>query len=271
MEIPFVPSGLDVVRTDPSGRHLLCQNHVGHRRTDDHGVTEHQRRRLRRQREQVLDGAPVPVRPGNTVHQIDSSAIPEVGYWPACRGIDRDQEPITRRPHDASVALVLPIRHTTMTPGDDRRCARFVCLGVIGPQRLAGPGVDGRSLVQRGAQIQDASDHQRRRDQKRRSRSGAVDIRIPTLRVLHGQRIEHLCRRSQPRASAFALRKMGVDRRPPPGDLELLEVLTRDLIQRGVLRAAYITTVAAPLAVRGALLGASRTSEQHHPQGDACR
>src|SRR5688572_33479425 len=90
------------------------------------------------------------------------------------------------------------------------------------PQRLAGGGVssdDGAPLA--GSEVEDAVDHDRRR--------------------LGGDRLRR-------RAEVVEL--------PGPGDLQVVHVLARDLVERRVARAALVGRVGAPLAVRAAFLSA---------------
>jgi hypothetical protein len=59
-------------------------------------------------------------------------------------------------------------------------------------------------------------------------------------------------------------RQRRVDRRPPPGDSQRLDVVSVDLIERRVLAAPGITGVAAPFAVLRPQRRRRQTTDHHH-------
>ena len=144
-------------------------------------------------------------------------------------GVERDQIPLVSPEEDAGIVPAAP-------PGDPARVVEVgrppapVDLRVVHPDRLAGRGVDGRHLVQRGRDVQHPGHHQRRR----------LEHPDPEARKLLAQPVEI---------------ERPVGRRPAPGNLKVVEVAGVDLVEGRVLGAAGVAAVASPFAVRGAVLG----------------
>ncbi len=138
------------------------------------------------------------------------------------------------------------------------------------PQRLTGPRVDRRGAIQRGAQVEDAVDHQRRCDQRpdRRAYARLRDAvpRRPQVGLLRLQHIEQRVGRDQRIAGARRVHQVRIDRLPVPHELEVVKVVARDLVERGVLCAPAVAGIASPLPVLSAILRLGRDHDEHRRQ-----
>ena len=230
-EHPPHVAGARVDPLDPAGRCLPADDEVRDDGRRDHHVAGDDRRRGHAHQVAALVVGGAPLRSRDVLHQIDPAVVAEVADGVAGAGVDRDEVRLARAPEDAGVLVAIaPVRQTARTVGV-RRVASLVGLRIVHPERLAGAGIDRRRLVQRGGQVEHAVDHQRRRLQ---AADGDGPVVLPS-----GQRLEV---------------DVAVDGLPAPGDAQILEVARVDLIQRGVLGAAVVAGVAAPLAVDGAVL-----------------
>ena len=145
-----------------------------------------------------------------------------------------------RRDEDPGVAarVVLPIGDAAVLPADvGRPVETVVRTGIVGPDELSGAGVERGHLTERGADVEPTVHHERR------------GLELAWLDVL-----EPVC-------------DSGRDRPPAPDDLQVGEVLRRDLVERRVLRVRRIGAEGAPLPTAiGRLRGdrGGRYREDHH-------
>ena len=175
------------------------------------------------------DGQGLRVREAGTVDraaqrgaQVDGAVRAEVGVLLAGAGVERDEQQVVGGDEDAGVVAraVLPVGDAAVLPAHvGGPVQSIVGLRVVRPDELAGARVERRDLSERGAQVDHAVDHQRHRLE----RTGS-DV-LP-----------------------FA-GDLGLDGPPAPGDLQVVEVLRRDLIQRRVLRVGGVVSEVAPLGV----------------------
>ena len=208
------------------------------------------RRRLRREGEQVQTSRSPRVARGTPSVRSMRPPSPKSGAAARSRR-RRPRGAVASAPHDAGVAVVLPVRHAAVAP-----CAMAGIptrrRGVVYPQGLAGAGVDGGGAVERGAHVEDAVDHQRRRHQRADRGPGArlphPVPRRPQVGLVRLQDVEEGVGRDQRVAAGGGADEVGVDGAPAPPHPEVAEVLGRDLVERRVLGAAAVTRVAAPLA-----------------------
>ena len=162
-------------------------------------------------------------------------SLPNVGMGRPGLRVERDQLIARRDQEKPRVALAVgPVGEPAiLRPRGAIAALAFV--EAVHPERLAGGRVDGDDVAPRaGGEVQHAADHQRR-----------------DFPVVVGRRAE-------------------VVRLPPPDDLELLDVLRVDLVERRVLGVARIAAVVAPFALRRALLRveAAGEGEQQGRRGD---
>ena len=204
VEVPFVAAGADVVGAHPARRRFLRERAVVDARADDDGVADHNRWRLRPDRQQVQQIELAAGRARQPVHQVDASPGAELIGRQTGPGVDRDQKAVAGAPEDPRRILVLPIRHTAVAPGERWGRPRLVCPRVVHPQRLAGAGVDGGRPIQRRAQIQHLIDHQRsshQRTERGPAQRPLVAVPVgPALGIPLFQQVEHGLGRQQRRA-----------------------------------------------------------------------
>ena len=188
---------------------------------DDHGVAG-DRQRLRVGEPGAVDGA------AQRRAQVDGAVRSEVRVLPAGAGVQRHQQQVVRGDEDAGVVApaVLPVGDATMLPPHvGGPVEPVVGPRVVRPDELAGARVERRHLSERRAQVDQPADHQRHRLE----RAGT------DLFPLAGD--------------------LGLDRRPAPRDLQIGEVLRRDLRERGVFGVRRVVAEVAPLGVGRRLRG----------------
>ncbi len=172
--------------------------------------------------------------------QIDGAVGPEVRIQAAGAGVHGDEQQVVGRDEDARVTarVVLPVRHPAMLPAHVGGAFEpIVGAGVVRPDQLAGAGVERRHLPEGGARVDQSPDHQR----------GGLE-RTGADRLVAG-------------------RDLGRERPPSPGDLQLGEVLRRDLVQRRVLGVGRVRPERPPLAHRsGGLRRGRRRRDTDHPR-----
>src|SRR6185503_12587800 len=159
--------------------------------------------------------------------QRDAAAGAEVGRRLAGLGVERVEKLAADR-DEAAIRAALPEVEAAR-----RLAGRFLLRRLLLPQRLAGRAIERGDEAVRVLRVDDAVDDDRRRFQVR------VDAQL-------GKRIG----------------ERRVHRRPAPGDLQALDVVARDLVERRVAGERVIGAVVAPLA-RRALLRANHDSAAH--------
>ena len=243
-EHPPDVAGPRVDPLDPAGRRLPADDEVrDDRRRDDHVAGDDRRRGDPHQVAALVVGRAA-LGPRHALHQVDPAVVAEVAHRLPGAGVDRDQVRLARAPEDAGVVAVAPPGEAARPVGV-RRVAGQVGLRVVHPEGLAGAGVDRRRLVEGRGQVEHPVDHQRRRLQ-------AADGDRPVVLALPQRFQVHLA----------------VDGLPAPGDAQIVEVAGVDLVERGVLGAAVVAGVAAPLAVDGAVLRGGGLGRENERGGD---
>ena len=155
------------------------------------------------------------------VVEIDHALVAEVRDRVAGRGVERDEVVALGDVDDAVVALAVgPVGHPAARAGPHRRDVPALALvEAVHPQRLAGGPVDRHHVT-------------------------------PPA----GGRVEHAVHRQGGRLVVEVEALAEVVRPPAPRDLEVGDVVAVDLVERGVLRAADVAPVVAPLTVLRPLL-----------------
>ena len=154
--------------------------------------------------------------------QVDRAVRAEAGVLLAGAGVQRHEQQVVRGDEDARVValVIIPVGHAAVLPAHvGGPVEPVVGLRVVRPGQLAGARVERRHLPEGRAQVDHAVDHQRHRLERART----------DVLALAGD--------------------FGLDGAPAPGDLEVVEVLRRDLIERGVLRVGRVVAEVAPLGV----------------------
>ena len=186
----------------------------------DHQVLEDDRRRRLRVVEAV-DG------PKELRGEVDLAALPEGGVGLAGDGVDRDEPPAAVQEDPPVAALVLPERDPAVN--EPRAVRDLSPLGdprVVGPQHLAGVGVERHHLVVGRAHV-----HHTVVDER-----GVLEAARPHRVVGYGK----------PRPAEGAL--AGV---PLPRQLQVGDVLPVHLRERGVVHRAGIAAPGGPFDARG--------------------
>ncbi len=190
------------------------QGAVLHDAAHDDGVADHGQR-LRMGEPRPVDG------PSEAAAQVHRAVGPEVGVQAAGAGVHGHQQQVVGGDEDAGVAalVVLPVRHPAVLPAHvGRPFEAVVGARVVRPDQLAGARVEGRDLPEGGADVDQPADHQRR--------------------GLEGAGADGL----------VLGRDLARDRAPPPRDLQLGEVLGRDLVERRVLGVGGVRPERPPFA-----------------------
>jgi len=152
--------------------------------------------------------------------QVDHSVDAELGHRPAGLRVERDQ-PVARRHIDDPrfVAARRPAPVGQPAPGESSRCrvATRPFNQAVNPVQLARRGVEGHHRTPRPAgRIQHAVDHERR----------GLEPKLG-----HWTKV------------------VGLE---PPGDLQVVEVVRGDLVERRVAGVTQVAAVGGPLAAAGA-------------------
>ena len=166
--------------------------------------------------------------------EIHVAAGAEVGVAPAGAGVEGYQPLIVTGDEDPRVVAlgVLPVRDPAVVPAHVGRPVQVgVDLRVVGPDRLAGAGVERRDLPESGADVDQPVRHQRHRLEL-----AGTD---PLVGLGHG----------------------GGQRGPAPGDLQVCEVAGVDLIERRVLGVGRVPPDRMPLPVGDRRLRTGGTGE----------
>ena len=189
----------------------------------------------------TIAGELEPIWPGFTTSRSRPSVsstipfLPNVGMGRPGLGVERDELIARRDEEEPRVVLAVgPVGEPAILFSRGA-IAAFAFVEAVHPERLAGGRVDGDDVTPgAGGEVQHAADHQRRD--------------FPVV-VGRGAEVVGL---------------------PAPDDLELLDVLRVDLVQRRVLGVALIAAVVAPFALRGALLRVEvpGEGEQQSRRGD---
>ena len=162
-------------------------------------------------------------RPPQTEVEIDAAVGPEIRDGRSGPGVERNHLRKRGQDHDALVATPTPIGDAAVGPADIGRRPEpvLVDLGVEQPFGLAGRGIDGGNLRQRGRGVEHAIDHQRRR---------FIDKARTDLRL--------------------GVADNSVGRFPAPHHAQVLGVVAIDLRERRVARGGVGAGVSRPLALR---------------------
>ena len=230
VERPAQLAGTDVEPADVSrGRRLVART-VGDRRVDDDDVADDHRWR------DHLVGAPVD-RTAKPLGQVDLAVRPEPADRPSRRGVERPEMGVAGRQIDPRLGAVRPVADPARVPPQVGRPPRLMAAHVPHPELLAGRRIDRGHDAERRADVEHPVDHE-------------------------GRRLEGARRQTPVLAGDGA-----VGRLPLPRHLEPVDVVGGDLIERGILGAAVVTPVAAPLTVGCALLReGGRRGARHHQQ-----
>ena len=247
VEDPLPLARADVEAAHVSGVRLAArQARVLHDAPDDHRVAG-DGERLGVREAGAID------RPPQRGAQIHGAVGAEVRVLLARPRVEGHEQQVVGGDEDARVVarVVLPVGDAAVLPAHVGGPVQpVVGLRVVGPDQLAGPGVERRDLPERRAQVDQPSDHQR-----------------------------HRLERAGPDLLAHP-RDVGLDRPPAPGDLQVGEVVGRDLVQRGVLRVRSVAAEVPPFDFgrrlrrrsRGGLRRSTRCRERERDrQGDGAR
>ena len=151
--------------------------------------------------------------------EVDDPVPPEIWVGLSCLRVDRYHEVRRRNEEDAFVLAVRPIRQSAARSLTRRAIAALAFFEAIDPERLAGLGVDRYCGAARaGGRVQDTVHHDGRRSE--------VDVRA-------GAEIVPV---------------------PAPFDLELRDIVSVDLVERRVARAARVASVIKPLSILSSML-----------------
>ena len=213
VENPELLAGPHVVAAHVAGRHLLERRHcragdVGDGRANHDDVVDD---KWRRPPAEALDG-PVVV----PLNQVDLAAVAERGVSFAGLGVQRDQPGPDHR-EDARVAPVGPVRHASSREPS----FRFFVFGRrwrVEPDHRTCGGVERSNHAEARHDVEEPLCHE-----WRVLGSGRGGYRVALPRVIG-------------------------DRRLPPDDLEIVDVVGVDFIERGVLGAGLIGCIRAPFA-----------------------
>ena len=207
VEDPLLLAGADVVAADVAGRHLLRHGEVHDRHAHQNRVAADDPRGVRARFARLIRGADVAA-------HVDHAGFAELEVGLAGPGVERDELVGARDQHDPLHAAVFPELDAALREAAVSRDAALVGPGVVGPQLLAGLGVDRADQIQGRDRVERVADHERRAFQ------------------VTGQRLR------------LDL-TVGCD--PAPRDLELRDVRRVDLRRWRVLRAGPVGGVVAPL------------------------
>ena len=155
-------------------------------------------------------------RPTQALRQIDAPVLAEGRDRLAGLRVQADQVAVARAEQDASIVPVRPVGDAAMHEAVVGRRSVLPRLRVVDPPGLACGRVDGRDLGERGADIQDAVDHQRRG--------------LPHPGSQLGIRFRDLLFGGAPR----------------PRDLKAAEIVSADLVDRRILRTGLVAAIAQP-------------------------
>ena len=232
VEDPLHLAGADVVAAHVPRRRLLPARALGDGRADDDGVAGHEGGRADRVLAGVDGAAEAP-------RQVDPTVHAEVGGGLAGLRVDRDEPGPPPGVEQPGVLAVRPVREAPRQEAVHGGAAVEVEAGVVAPEGLAGRRIDGRDLPEVGGDVEHAVDHQG----GDLVGVGAEPASFADDRVLGPQLL--------------------VDRRPGPGDPELVDVVGGDLVERCVLRVAGVAPVEAPLCRVGPGLGERHRRRRH--------
>ena len=197
------------------------------RGADDDGVAGHEWRGV----QPCFSGHEVDVLV-EVLFEIDDAVLAETSQAiPGARV--EPYQPVPRRDvENLSASAVVAVRQAATREPSRRSGPAFAFIETMHPQQLARTCGHGDHRATRpGGRVQDAVDHQRRR-----------------LKVVFGVRPE-------------------VRRLDPPGHLEVVEVIGRDLVERRIAGVRDVSAVARPLPVLGSLgHDASRGAGKPHPR-----
>ena len=210
VEDPGKIAGRDVVGPNEAGRRLLANSEVRHDRAHDHGVAADCRRRTVRR--QALHHLAAQVR-----RHLDRAAVAEPGIGCTGPGVERYEAAVVGGNQDPFALAVRPPGDSAVVKAEVRRAAGPPALRVVRPDRLAAAGIDRGDLAEGG-----------------RDEDPAVDLERNRLELAASHAAGHL--------------SVGGDRPPAPGDLDVLEVVAVDLVERGVLAVAGIAAEGRPVA-----------------------
>ena len=152
--------------------------------------------------------------------------------------VQADQVAVAGAEQDALIVPVRPVGHAAMNEAIIGRDSVLPCLRVVNPFDLAGGSVDGSDLGHRGADIHHAVDHQR----------GGLPHPGFQIRI------------------RFRDRFFGGA--PGPRDLEAIEIVCADLIERRIFRVGLVAAVAQPFRRRALNLPrpSMRGTADRHPR-----
>ena len=166
VKIPRVLAGSNIPRAYPPRYRFLRDSPIGNLRAVDHPVADDDRRRMNPVEQRVQVIAILAYRAGQPDHRIDHTAAirAEIRTGLPSLRLHTHQIAVSSTPKDALIVLTVgPIRNSPLNEGSaHRRGALFVALGIKYPQGLAGRRVDGDPLRERGVEIHDTADHERR-------------------------------------------------------------------------------------------------------------
>ena len=252
VEVPGVLAGPHVPCAHPARHGLLRDPAVGDLGTVNDLVADDDRRRVDAVEQRVQVVAVLAVRPRQPDHRVHHAAAigAEIGARAAALRLHADDVAVAGPPEDPLVrAAVGPVGDAALAERPRHRSRPLlVALRIEDPQRLAGRCVDRHPLRQRRVEVEDPADHQRRGLEAGRARPVTGPVQVGG-RLDEG--VDDSLERRRPLAPARRRQADPVvDGGPLPGQLQVGEVAGVDLVERRVLRAANVTSVAPPLAVR---------------------
>ena len=230
VENPLPLAGPHVITSDVAHRHFFGRRHAARRKSvaDDDDISDDDPRRARA--DGIVHEVDVLIQ---AFSEVDDPVPPEIRVGLSCLRVDRHHEVRRRDEEDALVLAVRPIRQAAARRLTRRAIAALAFFEAIDPERLAGLGVDRYCGAARaGGRVQDPVHHDRRRSE--------VDVRA-------GAEIVPV---------------------PAPFDLELRDIVSVDLVERRVARAAQITAVVRPFSILGSVLGEKRGAREHDDSGE---
>ena len=230
---PLHLAGADVVAADVPRRRLLAAPALRDRRADHDRVAGHERGRADRVLARVDDASESP-------GQVHAPVPAELRIRLAGLRVDRHQPGPPAGVEQPGFLAVGPVGEPARQEAVHCRAAVQVEAGVVAPDCLSGRRLDRRDLPQVGGGVEHAVDHQGRH----LVGVGAEPLPVADDRVLGAQLV--------------------VDRRPGPGDFELVDVVRVDLVEGRVLGVAGIAAVEAPLVRLGAGLGGRFRGRRRH-------
>ena len=227
VERPLQLSRADVEASHVTGRVVVAQREVEDRPAD-HDRVRHDGHGRR--------PVHVPVRTPRqeALHQVDDALLAELGVRPAGLRVDGHQPPAAGRDQDALRLAVGP----GLDAADlDQRTALIdlPVPGIVPPKLFPCCRIERRDLAQVGRDVDDAVDHQRHAP------------------VRPGRLVGHVLQQD-------------IGRLPPPGNLQLVEVVPVDLVQGRVPCRAAVGAEVPPLTAFRAMLRYNRRGHGHQQQ-----